>query len=463
MSILTANLKHLYQRRALWLIYLVFGFFVWISVYVSVFDTEEPEEGAGKFIGLMALEFLAGLVAAVMQMEILTKSFAFCLPGHRLMVRKFIFLIAVVTNLAGSLLFLFYPGLSPAERALVLCSAFCAGMVFYVAGVWLAFGTKQPLAFLGFMVFAMFFSKLVDLHRLLESAIVHNPVVVVLLGLLCGAALWIRLGRPDLARRSCLRPWIGFESFNYQKVRDTRSRFSAERWKKLKGHPRPWVESLFLGCIERCRRWSMAQYAWGSLYSSFGLLLSCWPKVLLLVLFWALFLGYTGPRMWTLLVFVPMALVWNAKPAVFSSMLAVGGRKERFYSTLMTAVAASVLLVLLVVIVIAVSALVSSYIPDINYRALTLSYQTVTAKCLYVPLIFLPVAGILHLVFYRKPVLMIVVSIAIAYLVVMGGIMSRAERPVIHSFQAAVTVGSVAWLIFILVLRHICARRCLAK
>jgi len=463
MSVLTMNLRPLYQRRVLWFVYIVFGFFVWVSVCVPLFDREDPEGGAGKFVGLVVFQFLVGLWAGVMQMEILTKPFAFCLPGHRLTVRKFIFLIAVVTNVPGSLLFLLYPRLPVGLMPVVLCSAFCAGMVFYVAGVWLAFGAKQPLAFLGFMVFAVFAGKLLNLARLLGSAIVHYPSLVTALGLLCGAALWLRLGASNLARRNCLRPWMGFEAFNYQKVRDTRTRFSAERWKRLKDHPQPWVESLFIGCMERCRPLSAARYAWGTLYTSFGLFLSRWPNVLLLVLFWTLFLGYMGPRMWALVVFVPMILVWNAKPPVFSSMLAVGGRKERFYSTLTTAVAASVLLVLLVGVVIAVSALLSSRIPDTSFRGLTLSYQRITVRCLYAPLIFLPIAGVLHLLFYRKPVVMIVTSIAIAYLVVMGSIVSRTQLPVIHSLQAAITAGPIAWIIFVLVLRHIATKHCLVK
>ena len=62
---------------------------------------------------------IIGLLAAVFQMEILIKPLAFCLPGHGRMVRKFIFLVAAVTNSLGALLFLFYPGLSLARLPLV--------------------------------------------------------------------------------------------------------------------------------------------------------------------------------------------------------------------------------------------------------------------------------------------------------------------------------------------------------
>jgi len=463
MSILTANLRPLYQRRGLWVVYGLFGLFAWMGIYTALLDTATPKAGEGRFIGLVVLAFMVGLLAAVFQMEILIKPFAFCLPGHGRMVRKFIFLIAAVTNSLGALLFLFYPGLSLTRLPLVLCSAFFAGMVFYVAGAWLAFGTKQPLAFLGFMIAAFVFGKLLNLHGLLESAIVDYPAPVIVLGLLCGMALWRRLGRSDLARRNCLLPWTGFETFNYAKLRGRRNRFSADRWKKLEDHPRPWVENLFIQRMERRSPLSQARTMWGTLYTTFGLLVSRWTGVLAFALFLALLLGYMGPRMWGIAVFVPMILVSYARPALFSSMLTAGGRRERFYAALAVAAASFVLLVLFVGVVIVLSALLSSVLPDLSYHELTLSYQAVSVKCLYPALIFLPIAGMLHLVLYRKPILLVVASMALVYLIIIGGIMSRTEGPTIYSPQTTIIACAVAWILFVLVLHHITTKRCLVS
>ena len=140
-SILTANLRHLYQRRGLWLAYAMFAFFVCVSVGVPL---GEPTAGEGRFIGLIVLAFLIGMAAAVLQAEILTRPMAFCLPGHRLNVRTFVLRVGIVANLVAAWLFLGYPGLPFGWRVLVLWSAFSAGLGFTIVLLLMA-GIRERL------------------------------------------------------------------------------------------------------------------------------------------------------------------------------------------------------------------------------------------------------------------------------------------------------------------------------
>ena len=130
MSVLSANLKHLYQRRGLWLTYLILGLLVFASLAIAL---DRPLAARGRFMGLVMLQFLIGACIASLSAEVLTKPFSYCLPGHRAVPRKFIFSVAVVTSLLGSLLFLAYPGLHGWQPPLVICSAFCAGLIMYWA------------------------------------------------------------------------------------------------------------------------------------------------------------------------------------------------------------------------------------------------------------------------------------------------------------------------------------------
>jgi hypothetical protein len=141
----------------------------------------------------------------------------------------------------------------------------------------------------------------------------------------------------------------------------------------------------------------------------------------------------------------------------------VGGRSERFYSTLTVTVVASVLLVLFVGAVIAVSSLLSLVVPDIQYRSFTFSYKVVAAQCFYVPLVFLPIASTLHLVFYRKPFLMMVAVMMMVYAVVMSDFMTRTGSFAAFGLKIGVAIGVTAWILYILVLRHISTRRCLGQ
>ena len=153
MSILTINLKHLYQRRGLWLVYVVLGFLVFVSIAVSF---KSPAVGQGRFIGLVVLAFVIGLIAAMLPIEVLNKPFSYCLPGHRKIPKRFIFWVGVVLNLFSSLLFIMYPNLHSGQLVLVVCSAFFAGLFSYLLGVGFAFGVTNSVAFIGFLPLVIF-------------------------------------------------------------------------------------------------------------------------------------------------------------------------------------------------------------------------------------------------------------------------------------------------------------------
>jgi len=463
MHILLANLKHLYQRRGLWLAYILLVFSIWVSIVVWV---GEPAALKGRFIGLIVLAFLVGMPAAIMQMEVLTKPFAFCLPGHRQAVKSFIFTIGVVANLASAMVFLFYPGLFPTERFVVLCSAFFAGWIFYSAGVWLTFRPRQPFISVGLLAFAVLGGRLFNLHILLERAVVFYPMQVIALGLLCASALWIYLNDGDLARRNCLRPWMGFgDAFDTEKLQRFQQARGVDPWKRLKDHPRPWVQDFFIGRMNRRGPFSRVRFLWGSLYTSFAIPISRSSNALVLALFIAIFLGYAGLRMWVMMAFVPLILVqaYASRPALYSTMLTAGGRAERFASTLAVAVVAAGLLVLLIGIIAVMSVLLAAVMPDIAFHGVRLAYRAVGLEAFYAPLVLLPLAGAIQLILYRRPVLMIVMLLMLIYLTMIVGITFGKELMAIANPGTAIALAIVSWLILVLVLRHISMKRSLVQ
>jgi hypothetical protein len=460
MSILLANFRQLYQRRGLWLVYLMLGFFIWVGITLPL---DEPVAGEGKFIGLIAFAFMVGMLAAMLQMEILTKPFAFCLPGHRRVVREFIFSVGLVTDLLGAMLFLFYPGLPAAWLLAVLCSAFLSGLFFYLAGVWLTFHSRQPLAFIGLLACGLFGGRLFNLHILLERAVVGHPVPVILLGLLCAVAVWRYLNNRDLARRNCLRPWIGFaEVLNREKLLRFQRTRGAAAWEKLKDLPRPLVEAFFMARMRRRGPLSAARFVWGGLYTSFAVMVSQWKGGVLFALFMAVFLGYMGPRMWIVLVFMPI-IVCASRPSVYSNMLTAGGRGERFYSTLAVVAAAAGLLSLFIGIAALMSVPLAAVMPEIEYRGLTVAFRAIGIEAFYAPLVLLPLVSAIHLVLYRRQVLMIIVVMLSVYLVMVVGIICRDELAAILNPPTTAALVILCWLIFVLVLYHISMKRCLVK
>ncbi len=102
MSILIANLKHLYQRRGAWFAYLIILCMVPMALFGLKYD---------RYLGFLLISFWTGVFAGNMQKDVLMKPFSFCLPGHRRIPTLFIFCVGGVVNLILGCVFLMYPGL----------------------------------------------------------------------------------------------------------------------------------------------------------------------------------------------------------------------------------------------------------------------------------------------------------------------------------------------------------------
>lgn len=464
MTVLTMNLRQLYQRRGLWLGYLMFAFYVCASLKVAL---DDPRAGKGTFIGLILLAFMVGMMAAVLQTEILTKPMAFCLPQHRRTVARFILTVGIAANATGAMLFLFYPGLPLMWRLLVLGSAFAAGLAFYLAGAWWGFFARQPMALVGFLVAIFFFGQRLGLHVRLERIVVLHPLAVMAAGVLTALAMWLYLTRADLARRNCLRPWIGFaEVFDRDKLRRSPQYRSAAPWTRLKDHPRPWVEKLFLGGMTQCRPLSVARCTWGAVYSSFALVLSQWANMLFLVAVMTAFLGYLGGHLMVIL-FASLPIVAGAMGlshgALYSSLLTAGGRRERFHATLAVAATGAVLVTAFMALVAALSVPLANVLPVFHVYGQRLTYRVISARVFYGPWVLLPIAATIHVVFYRRPLLSMILLMALVYAVVLvAGLLSHDLRPVVNA-PAGVTLAVLCWLVFILVLSRIAYRRPLVR
>jgi len=462
MSILTVNLKHLYQRRGLWLVYVCLGFFAFIGIAVSF---KHPAAGQGQFTGLVVLAFVVGLLLALLPIEILSKPFSYCLPGHRKVVRNFIFLVAVVFNFLTSLLFLSYPGLNSWQLVLVICSAFSAGLIFYWLGVWLAFSFRNSAAFIGFLPLVIFGSTFFGLYAIIERAIVGNPFVVILVGVLSSCVAWLWLGNAGLARRYCGVPGIGFfDAWNRDKMQKYRQVRMAKKWDKLKKHPSPLVETFFLGRMNRYDYVGTGRYIWGALYTAFGMLVLSWKEVLsilLLALVIVCFVGYMGPGT-NILFIMPGLMVAQMRLPVYSSMLISGGRTERYRGAMTLVITAAVLVTVLATLVAALSLPLATIMPDITLRGRTLTFSAMNIELFFIPLLMIPIAFTIQLIYYRRPVVMMVFIMLVFMLLFATSIIWREQLSAVINPMYIVSPVVLSWVLFTLVLRYVCMRRCLA-
>jgi len=464
MNILAVNLKHLYQRRGLWLVYAFLGLFVFSSIVVPF---KRPVAGQGHFIGLVALAFVIGLLLAILPIGVLSKPLSYCLPGHRKVVGRFIFCVGAAFNFLGSLLFLWYPGLNSWQLVLVACSAFSAGLIFYWLGVGLAFSVRNSAVWIGLLPFIIFGGGFFGLHIVIERAIVGNPFGVILVGVLSSVLAWLWLDNADRARRYCGVPGIGFfDAWNQDKMQKYRQVRLAKKWDKLKKHPSSWVETFFLGRMNRYDYVSTGRYIWGGLYTAFGIALSQlsqW-KAAFSGVFSALvlvcFLGYMGPGK-NILFIMPGFMFAQMRLPVYSSMLISGGRNERYRGAMTLVITTAVLITVLATIVAALSLPLAAIMPDITLRGSTFTFRAMNIELFFVPLLMIPIVFTIQLIYYRKPVVMMVL-IMLLFMLLFGTAISWREQlsGVINPIYIVILV-TLSWFLFLLVLRYVCTRRSL--
>ncbi|NIP26336.1 MAG: hypothetical protein GWN67_15690 [Phycisphaerae bacterium] len=462
MSILTVNLKHLYQRRGLWLVYVILVLFAFAGIAVLF---KGPEAGQGRFIGLIVLAFVIGLLLAVLPLEVLSKPFSYCLPGHRKMVRRLVFCVGIVFNLLASLLFFIYPDLSVGQLLLVVCSAFVAGLISYLLGAGLAFGIRNSVAFIGFLPLVIVTGGFFDLHTVLERVIVENPLVVISVGILSSCVVWFWLGDEGRARRYCNVPWVGFfDAWNPDKMKRISRIRMAGKWKKLEKYTNLRIENFYLGRMNRYDYVSAGRYIWGALYAASVAPVLHWNSILsivIMVILMSFLLGYMGPAATFMFFFIPIMIVMNMRLPVHSSMLISGGRRERFAGSIAAVAAAVVPISVVVIAMVALSMLLEMVIPEFTWRGVNFTYRVINAGNLFIPLVITPFAFAIRLIFYRRPVYTMLLLMLIIYLMIFTALIWSKQLSAMINLISITAMLVLGWGTVLLVLRYVCMKRSL--
>ena len=461
MSVLSVNLKHLYQRRSMWLVYLILG----LLALNFTRDLAGSSVGKGHFIILVILEFLIGVYTASIPIQILTKPFSYCLPGHRAVPKKFIFSVGVVTNLLGSLVFLACANLWWWQWAPATCSIFCAGMIMYCLGVGLVFGVRHSGSIMGLAFWLLVGAAFFDLHIAAEHAIVDYPFAIILLGLAGSAAVWIWLGNHNWARRFCAISRLDLlDVWDQNKMRQYARKQAASKWDKLKNHPDPWVERFFLGRMNDCDHLGPGRHIWGGLYTTYAMALSRWKGTLpgcLVMLAFVLCLSYLGPEGTNILVLMAGATVVNVRLPVYSSMAIPGGRNERFLTAIILAGSIAVLVTAVLAVMAATCMGLAPIMPDIPYRGEDISFHAMNLRLLIIPSIIIPIALAFRLIMFRRPLSAIASIMVVIALMLAFGIISPGRLGALINPTSLISLWVLCWLALVLVLRHICMKRSL--
>jgi len=391
-----------------------------------------------------------------MQIEILNKPFAYCLPGHRKVARYFMFMIGILLSLLYSLLFLEYPGLDSWQLPLVVLSAFFAFLTLYWFGAGMLFLTQGqahlPTNLFWWILLVFLFSE----PDIFEDIIAKYSAFSVSIGVLSSIVAWMSLGDESIARRYCDKPlfaFFGLVNRNSQRKWD-RARIAAKGDREFRINPR--VEEFFLLRLRKSKCASVGKYIWGSLYPVFALSLSqgrwCLFWILCILVTLCL-LCYASADMTIVLFLIPGLMAIHLRLPVYSALLISGGRKERFFSTMVLVITITVLLTAIVAAIAAITIPMAAIMPDITLQGINFSFHAVPLQQLFIPLLLLPIAFTLNLVLRRKAIDEVLSVIMVS--------MFLFWRNIMNPVSLAVMIVS-CWIAFVAVLNHICSKRSLA-
>jgi len=466
MSILAANLKHLYQRRGAWLWYFIL--LCQMPVVLSSFYSKTD-----RYLGYLIASLLMGVLAGGLQKDVLSKPFAFCLPGYRQIVRPFFFWIGGVASLILGCVFLGYPGLGfPYVLQVVLAGSF-VGLMAYFYGVYISF-QAVPTPAGGLSPLVIFGAVFLKWDIILQNIIINQPTVTILVSALVCIWVWKLLGRDFLARKYCGKLIMGMlDSWNRTKIEKYKQARADKNMTESKVKFFEKAQEFFLGKMERYDFLSRGRYIWGNIYMVFGKLFGLWNMWHVLgflgtIIFLVLFFGFMGPsennkRMIGILFLIPALSVCSMDLMPYRTVLFPAGRRDKYYSILILSVVITLLAGLLVLVLTGISVFLEATLPEFSFRGgPMLTYYGMDIADFYIYLLFMPVTSSLAVAFPRsKPWLIIVLVVVF----MQGWIISKIvlKQSLVELIAPVSITGLIAicWTGFLVLLYYVCMKRSL--
>ncbi|MCE5339844.1 MAG: hypothetical protein LLF92_01775 [Planctomycetaceae bacterium] len=458
MSILAINLKHLYQRihvRLLWLGFI--GSLVPIIIFAI-------KGGTGIFEGVLIWCYLFGLFTASIPVEIITKPFAFCLPGHHKIPVKYLFSICFAVEFLFLIIFLFYPAPNFADILTTAFSMTMAGTMLYWLGAWVVFRFPSWTATIGFIGLSGL-SREFNIPEIIKYIIVKEWLAIIFAGVFVNVLAYLHWNKNDIARKYCGRFWLSFfDAWNKQRIKIyTESKIAAKKdnWKIS-----PALEAFFIKRITNAGP-NFERYIWGSLYQAFALFFSQrkWGAISFVITM-SIWLGicYMSRGIGNILFVIPGIIMIQAYLPIHSPMLINGGRRERFWALFVVIVADTILIMLLTSGLALLTKLIAPIMPALTVSNEVVRFNPLDIRLFFIPLFIIPLMMALRLLLHKIPVLMMFTAI-IVFTAVWAATMAffTATRknitlPYVNPLSIICLIV-IAWLIFVVVLRRVCLKR----
>ncbi len=460
-----ANLKHLYQCQAFWAFYLAFAVFTW--PLADVLERGSPL----VWFHLLMSNLMAGLGFGLLQQEILSRPFVYCLPGHRPIPRRLIFGFGVVVNLVLSLFIVVRRDLSSYNVPVIMAAVFSFGLTWYllVAAFFCTVRERHAYALAVLPVFPVIFAA-----KSVDDLVLRMPALFVFIGIITCGGTWTYLRGDRLARRHAGRPTNHFSGLGQAARRTSRHTVSASSSLT----PR-WVQTFFYARIGAYSTFSAARYICADLYVAFAALLSWWKRILLMCLPAALVLAFmagkvspagtdnfslkfpavSGIILLQVVVLVSLMPTFQMPIPVFSTMLLTRGRRERFTAMISIAVAMALFISCLLIFVTVCTSLLQLIAPGTFGSLTRLFGGLLTVGFVAAPFALVPLGLAARLIAkYRDVTIVRILALCIFIL-----ILTVRYWFAWIGVPLLVAAAACSWMALLLATHRICTRRSFAR
>jgi len=448
MRALAVNLKHLYQRRIMWVIGPLFIYYFFMTLMMLM------TEGPAYPLMYLILSIGLGVLVGSMQKDTMTKPMLFLLPLHQTTGRAFVFIIGFLWHFVTPIVLILVgnPGYSQA----IAFAAF--GMAFYLlSAATMFYFAKQTLPiFIGILPQMGLVFGLTALH-IRFSFFVANELWVGLL--FCGTAcafVWRLYGRRTLARKACRGDaWTIFHGADTREGQAVIQRQLNRRWGKEK-HRVGWAERFFPTRMERCPPGGISRYVWGALYELCAVFSV--KHHFFMVFGWtlcAICFGYVplplGILTSVMFVILPAQSCFAVNLRLQKNLPRCAGRRERFMGLFSTVAFAVAVVMTMLTLLLAFSLALAPVMPDFHE---ILTFHSMEMRYLYLPLLIMPLGFVVHLIFSRSK------AVEVGLIVILlspGQVYAKPLTALGPTFLTGLVV--LVWGLFIYFLWHRCMKR----
>ncbi len=466
MTPLTVNLKIFYQRKMIWL---------WYIIILSQIPKMLMDSTPSRSMMIMAISLLAGIMVASLACDLMKRPLTFCLPGHRKLPVKLLLTFGLILNALLALIFIRTPGLSTGMLILVVITAGSVGLTCYFFSSLGIYYAGQIPKWAGWIWPVLFIFIFFGGYKYCYTAILEFPLPVLLASLIVNYFCLRLIDQPDHHRRLCNSDFTGIFDNALSASGQRKAITKVPEKKDAHGQIPNWLEKFTLTQLKKTADFRRKS-TWGELYVNFdkAFAIGRWKSIFIIPFFILPYsyildnvqVGTESLRSPTDIIYIlPILFALFCQLPTHPSLVIPAGRKEKFRSSLTNAVVVTLYLTLVILIVVGVFNLIAPYMPNISHplniiagdatAGNSITFTPPVLSHIFILPALIPMGFIPAILFGgKKSIFILIGPLVFATTIIFFFIWQFIEGNMIVPALIAIAL----WLLFIAILHHHCKK-----